>query len=52
MMELGWGRRGERLSVKEERWWSGSELGSDLDPWKILWIRQNGADRLDPDPQH
>ena len=54
MMELGWGRRGERLSVKEERRGGGSELGSDLDPWKILWIRiqQNDADPLDPDPQH
>ena len=50
----GRGRRceGERLSVKEEG--SGAELGSDLDPWKILWIRirQNDADPLDPDPQH
>ena len=42
----------ERLSVKEEG--NGGELGSDLDldPWKILWIRQNDADPLDPDPQH
>ena len=35
---------------------SGGELGSDLDPWKILWIwiriQQNDADPLDPDPQH
>ena len=32
----------------------GSELVSDLDPdpWKILWIRQNDEDPLDPDPQH
>ena len=60
MRELGWGRRGERLSVKEEGRGGGSELGSDLDldldldPWKILWIRirQNDADPLDPDPQH
>ena len=48
------------MSVKEEGRGGGSELGSDLDsdpdPWKILWIRirnrQNGADPLDPDPQH
>ena len=38
----------ERLSVKE----SGGEVGSDLDPWKLLWIRQNGADPVDLDPQH
>ena len=55
-MDEGGGVReeGERLSVKEEG--SGGELGSDLDldpdPWKILWIRQNDADPLDPDPQH
>ena len=60
MRELGSGRRGERLSVKEEGRGGGSELGSDLvldldpDPWKILWIqtRQNDADPLDPYPQH
>ena len=48
------------MSVTEEGRGVGSELGSDLDsdpdPWKILWIRirnrQNGADPLDPDPQH
>ena len=40
MWELRWGRRGERLSVKEKG--RGGELGSDLDlvpdpdPWKIL----------------
>ena len=46
--------RGERLSVKEKGRGGGSELGSDPDPWKILWIRirQNDADPLDPDPQH
>ena len=52
--------KGERLSVKEEGRGGGSELGSDLNldsdpapaPWKILWIRQNDADFLDPDPQH
>ena len=40
----------ERLrdSVKE----SGGEVGSDLDPWKLLWIRQNDADPVDLDPQH
>ena len=34
----GWGRRGERLNVKEEGRGGGNELGSDLDldPWKIL----------------
>ena len=58
MRELGWGRRGERSSVKEEGRGGGSELDLDLDPdpWKILWIRiwirQNDADLLDPDPQH
>ena len=36
MMELEWGRRGERLSVKEEGRGGGRELCSDLD--------------LDPDP--
>ena len=61
MRELGWGRRGERLSMKKEGKCCGSELGSDLDlgpdpdpdPWKILWIQiwQNDADPLDPDPQ-
>ena len=48
------------MSVKEEERGGGSELGSDLDldldldldPWKILWIRQNDAEPLDPDPQH
>ena len=56
MRELGWGRRGERLYVKEEGRGDGSELGSyldmDPDPWKILWIqiRQNDVDPLDPDP--
>ena len=55
---VGCGRRGERLSVSEERRYGGSQLGSDLnldpDPWKMLWIRirQNDADPLDPDPQH
>ena len=29
MRELGWGRRGEKLSVNEEG--RGDELGSDLD---------------------
>ena len=42
--------------MKEEERGGGSELGSDLDPdpdpWKILWIRINEADHLDPDPQH
>ena len=28
----------------------GSDL--DLDPWKILWIRQNDADPLDSNPQN
>ena len=53
MRELGWGRRSERLSVKEDRRGGGSVLGSDL-IWKILWIRirQNDADPVDPDPQH
>ena len=58
MRELGRGKRGGRLSVKEEGRGGGSELSSDLDldpdqdPWKILWIRirQNDADPLDPDP--
>ena len=55
MRELGWRRRGERLSVRQEGRGGGSELGFDLDldpdPWKILWIRirQNDAD---PNPQH
>ena len=31
MRELGRGRRGERLSVKEEGKGGGSELGYDLD---------------------
>ena len=58
MRALGGGRRVDRLSVKEEGSGGGSEQGSDLepdpDPWKILWIwiRQNDADPLDPDPQH
>ena len=42
--------------MKEEGRGGVSELGSDLDPdpWKILliWIQQNDADPLDPDPQH
>ena len=40
--------------MKEEERGGGSELVSDLDPWKILWIRirQNNADPLDRDPQH
>ena len=44
MMDEGGGVRveGERMSGKEEG--SGGDLGSDLDPWKILWIRQNDAD--------
>ena len=54
MMDEGGGVRkeGKRLSVKEEG--SGGELGSDLDPWKILWIRirQKDAEPLDTDPQH
>ena len=39
MMDEGRGVRveGEELSVQEEG--SCGELGSDLDPWKILWIR-------------
>ena len=47
------GRKGERLSVKEEGRGGGtqiSELNSsdlDLDP-----VRQNNADPLDSDPQH
>ena len=62
MMKKGRGRRGERSSVSEEGMNGGSELGSDLnldldsvsDLWKLLWIwiRQNDADHLDPDPQH
>ena len=42
----------------EEGRGGGSELSSDLDsdpdPWKILWIRirQDDTDPLDPDPQH
>ena len=44
--------------MSEEGRGGGSELVSDLsldlypDPWKILriWIRQNGADPLDPNP--
>ena len=51
--QQGWGRRDERLSMKEEGKGGGNELGSDLDldPYKILWIRirQNDADPLDPD---
>ena len=31
MRGLGWGRRGKRLSVKEEGRVGGSELGSNLD---------------------
>ena len=55
-----WGRRGDRLSVRDEgRDW-GSELGSyldldlDPDPRKIWFIRirKNDTDPLDPDPQH
>ena len=42
--------------MKDEGRGGGSEIGSDLDldpdPWKILWIRQNYADPLHPDPQH
>ena len=55
---VGWGRRVEILSVKEEGRGGESELGPDLDLdpdlWKILLVRfrQNDADPLDPDPQH
>ena len=42
MDEGGVRKEGDSLSVKEE---GSSDLGSDLDPW----IRQNDADRLDPD---
>ena len=40
--------------MKDEWRGGGSEIGSDLDldPWKILWIRQNYADPCHPDPQH
>ena len=52
---MGRGRKGERLSVKEEGRCVGSELGSYPDPCKILRIRirilQNDANPLDPEPQ-
>ena len=32
--------------TKEEG--GGCGLGSDLEPWNILWIRQNDEDTLDP----
>ena len=59
-MKEGRGRKGERLSVREEGRGGESELGSDMDlnmdpdPWKILriWIQQNYVDpsHSDPDP--
>ena len=56
MREVGWQRRGERLSEEEGGRGGGHKLGSDLDldPWKILWIRfwHNDADPLGLDLQH
>ena len=50
------GSRGERLSVRDEGMYCGSELGLylvlDPDPWKILWLQYGDAYPLDPDPQH
>ena len=46
MRELGYGRRSERLSVKEEGRGDGSELGSDLDLiMPILWIRIRNTEK-------
>ena len=36
------------ISVLTKEEGGGCGLGSDLEPWNILWIRQNDEDTLDP----